>query len=147
MGGIFAALKKKLGDGSPDLSLSIDTQPVPATRPRVSRWGTYYAKTYRRWRDQAKRLLAEMPSPAEPITKPVAVLTEIVVQQPRTSKLKWPKGDSDNFEKAAWDAVTNAGTFWKDDDQIIFNATWKRWAKKDETPGTRIHVFKLQESP
>ena len=31
------------------LSLWIGGQPVPASRPRVSKFGVYYSKTYNRW--------------------------------------------------------------------------------------------------
>ena len=77
----------------------------------------------------------------------MAVLTEVVVPKPKTTKRKWPVGDNDNFEKATWDAVTSSERFWSDDDQIVFNCTWKRFAGKHETPGTRLYVYALEETP
>ena len=139
-------MKKGLKSSPGDFSLSIDTKPVPASRPRVSKWGTYYAKTYRRWRDQAAILLREARCGPEPLSGPLAVLTEIVSPKARTSKRHWPQGDNDNYEKAIWDVITNQNRFWGDDDQIVFNATWKRYAKANETPGVRLHVYQLEDN-
>lgn len=121
--------------------LHIPTKPVPASRPRVSRWGTYYGKTYTTFRDEAARLLADCKGST---SAPLAVITELVLPYPKTSERLYPRGDNDNFEKAVWDAVTSCKGVWEDDDQIIFNATYKRFAEKKEEPGIYLTLYELE---
>lgn len=122
------------------ISLSIPHNPVPASRPRVSKWGTYYGKNYQKWRKAADQSLSEVPFTGQPFEGPVSVITEVVTSRPKTTQRTYPRGDNDNFEKAAWDAITQARRFWIDDDQIVFNATAKRYSGPDEAPATRIYI-------
>lgn len=130
---------------SAPLNVEIDTKPVPASRPRVSKWGTYYAKTYRNWRDEASKLLQLARAEVEPRQGPLMVFTEIVYPRPKTTKRTYPQGDNDNYEKAAWDVITRDERWWNDDDQIVLNVTLKRYTEPNETPGTRLHIFSLEE--
>lgn len=118
---------------------------MPASRPQVTKKGhTYYGKSYRRWRDQAQILLREMKAGPQPIAGPVAILMEVIGQRPKKTHRYAPQGDNDNFEKAAWDAVTKAKRFWHDDDQVIFNASLKRYARGHETPGIRLLIYSME---
>ena len=38
-----------------------DINPVPASRPRVSKYGTYYLATYRDFKDKMRQLIAQAP--------------------------------------------------------------------------------------
>lgn len=55
------------------------------------------------------------------------VWTTLHVLRPRTTKKLWPRGDTDNYEKGVWDAITN-WQIWGDDDQIVINHTRKVFA-------------------
>lgn len=137
---IKAFMKRAAGGNS--MSLAIPLSPVPASRPRVSKWGTYYLKTYTQWMKQAKLHLPDgVDDP--PFTTGVAVLTEFIVKRPKTTKRDYPIGDVDNYEKAAWDAITKCKSIWRDDDQILLSVSLKRYAKPDEEPCTRVTVIEL----
>ena len=124
------------------MSLVVPLNPVPASRPRVSKWGVYYLKTYTRWMKQAKLHLPDGVDDPE-FTGPVAVLTEFVVNKPKTTKRAYPIGDNDNYEKAAWDAITKCRAVWDDDDQILLNVSIKRFTNANEEPHTRVVVIEL----
>lgn len=121
------------------VQVRIPLQPVPASRPRVSRWGTYYAKTYKTWIQQADQLVNAAKSP---MRGALHVTTEIVSARPKTSERQWPRGDNDNYEKAAWDLLTKKG-YWEDDDQIVSNSTIKRFALKNEAPHILVTIEHL----
>lgn len=77
------------------------------------------------------------------LSGPVAVLTELVVKKPRTTKRSYPQGDNDNYEKAVWDSITRCKAVWDDDDQILLNVTVKRYTENNEEPHVRATVIAL----
>ena len=117
--------------------LHLPLRPVPASRPRVTRWGTYYSKTYTAWRKAAAELIPKATSPLE---GPLRVRVLSLVERPRTSRLPHPKPDVDNYAKAALDVVTSHGGQWHDDAQIIHLTTEKRWCEPEEEEGTYILI-------
>lgn len=123
--------------------LFVPVKPVPASRPRVAKWGTHYTKTYEGWRKEAGEFLESFWQD-QPFTGPVLVITEIVCPKAAKSFRMWPRGDTDNFEKAIWDSLTKAQAIWQDDDQIIANFTSKRYAERGETPGVHITAYHLE---
>jgi len=117
--------------------------PIPASRPRVTRWGTYYTKTYAAWKIQAEALAKELPG-----TKadgPIALILEHVCKKPKTTKREWPVGDIDNFSKASMDAITKAQRIYTDDDQVIALIAVKRFAESGEEPHCNIWAHKIGE--
>lgn len=122
------------------IKITIPGQPVPASRPRVTRWGVYYGKVYKTWMERASKAIPEGPGC---LPGPLRVTTEAVFEKARTSKLEYPRADNDNLEKAAWDAITKAGGYWKDDNDIVENHTIKRFAEPDEEPGYYITIEQL----
>lgn len=128
---------KRWAKGKRQLLLTIPLNPVPASRPRVSRYaGVYYLKTYAMWMKQAALYLPK----GDPAfaTGTVAVLAEHKVQRPKTTKLGAPRGDVDNFLKATLDAVTKCGAAWTDDDQVAVVIGTKQFTM--EKPRTEIIV-------
>ena len=117
-------------------SLKIPLAPVPASRPRVSRWGTYYGKKYTQWRKEAAQLLA---GNYVPFTGPLVVQVAHVCERPKKSPRVWPLPDIDNLDKAILDALTTAG-IWEDDSQIIELHSTKRFAANDERPHTTVDI-------
>ncbi len=115
--------------------------PVPASRPRVTRWGVYYTKTYETWRK-----LAEAATPPGSLfldaSIPLLVVVSSVVQKPKTGKLSRPKGDVDNYAKAPLDTITKSGGYWHDDDQLVHLLSSKRYAQPGEEPRTLIEIYR-----
>ena len=98
--------------------------PRPASRPRFTCRGrfavAYTDKPYRQWLDEAANLMKDRPMPEGWDTAaPMSVTLTFAVPKPKTSKLTYPKPDIDNYEKSFLDAVTQAGTVWDDDTQVV----------------------------
>lgn len=123
------------------LTLRVITTPSPTHRPRVSKWGTYYAKPYQVYHKDCVQQFAEQ-KPEVPLKGRLGCVVETVVARPKTSKLQEPKPDSDNFAKAPLDAATKAGV-WGDDSQVVPLASTKRWAEPGEEPGVYLHIGEL----
>lgn len=132
---------RRWAKGRKQVTLCIPLNPVPASRPRVSKWGVHYAKTYAEWKRQA-RLHLPNHEPVFP-TGPLAVLSIFHVQPARTTKRDYPRGDNDNFVKAAWDAVTKSGGTWGDDDQVVVSMEVKRYITEKEEAHTEILIVEL----
>lgn len=118
--------------------------PVPAARPRVSRWGTYYPKTYKQWRAAAEKALAGTMNGEAPFEGPLYFMSTFYVERPKTTKRLWPRGDNDNFLKAIQDALTVAG-WWHDDDQIVDSYERKRFAEPGMEPGIMFTVMEMDD--
>ena len=122
------------------VKLRVEADPSPASRPRVSKWGTYYAKSYQQWVKAVQETAAgSVLALAEPFEGPLLVLVDILVAKPRTSKLTRPRGDVDNYVKGVLDGLTKA-MFWRDDSDIEVLITSKRWTRPGEQPGAVIHI-------
>ncbi len=119
--------------------------PTPASRPRVSKWGTYYGKTYRAYRELADKAIPK--SRQRPMSGNLRATIEFVCHMPKTTKRQCPVGDIDNHMKAVLDAITgtkkNPKGYWNDDDQITEVTALKRWPHPGEQPHTRIKVEEL----
>ena len=109
---------------------------VPASRPRVGKFGTYYNKTYQSFKDSMK-VITDCMEFSKIEDGPIHVLTRVYRQMPKSwSKKKKNElrgtfvinnvGDSDNLEKAAWDPLN--GKAWSDDCQIAWNETKVTWS-------------------
>ena len=111
-------------------SLHIPVNPVPASRPRVSKWGTYYGKIYENFRNEMREALTGNLNVK--IDGPLDVHVEVIVRKPRTGKREFPRGDVDNYAKGILDSLTNHGNVWHDDDQITNFTIIKRYAAPEE---------------
>ena len=121
-------------------SLSFPFDPVPASRPRVSRWGVYYAKTYKTWKQLAEDHLPAGELALDPAAK-VLVVINAVCKRAKTSKAVLPKGDVDNYAKGPMDVVTKATGYWHDDKQVVWLLSGKRFAEPGEEPRTEVHLY------
>jgi len=131
------------GTSGPLKSFSFLNEPVPASRPKVTRWGVYYGKRYTVWRKEAYPAAAAYDG--TPTDKPVVVLVEAVMTKPKTGKLQTPRGDIDNYVKGPLDAMTAGKRFWKDDTQVVGLKAFKRYAEDGEVPGFFVHWIELEE--
>ena len=117
----------------------IGIDPVPAARPRVSKWGTYYPETYKKWKAAAAQFFPKL---FEQLKGPLGVELEVICKKPQRPTKTFPRGDVDNYAKAALDAVNDA-QLWGDDDQVQRLIVSKRYAEKDEQPRTIIKIWRL----
>ena len=106
-------------------------EPVPASRPRVTKAGyVYYPKRYAGFKREAAALLPSYVYYTCGLHYPINGFLEITVgffvRRPKTTKLKYPKPDYDNYLKAL--DVLN-GIIWADDSQIIVAHCRKEWAE------------------
>ncbi len=88
----------------------------------MTRWGTYYSKTYKQWLSVAENLLDA--NTGTPLEIPVVVNVLIAVPRSKTSKLIVPVGDGDNYEKALYDMLQKRG--WLADDKWITTGHWRK---------------------
>lgn len=123
-------------------SLVFPFDPVPASRPKVSRWGVYYGKTYKAWKEAAEKHLPAGELDLAP-TDPVLVVVVAIQKRAKTSKAAFPNGDVDNYAKGPMDVVTKATGYWHDDKQVMWLLSGKRFAQPGEEPRTEVHLYKL----
>ncbi len=106
-------------------SQRFDINPIPASRPRVARWSTYYPKKYTKFKNDMKALTSELnTTPSENL---VCVGLEFMIQIPKSwSKKKREEADNtycsnnsdiDNYIKAILDSLN--GVFFIDDKQVV----------------------------
>lgn len=124
-------------------SIPIPLEPVPASRPRVTRWGTYHAKPYKQWLDAAEAHLPGLTDLIGPDAN-LLVIVESICTRAKTSKLVRPKGDADNYAKGPLDAITHSSGYWKDDVQVVDLVSRKRFAAKGEPARTVVHIYILK---
>jgi Holliday junction resolvase RusA-like endonuclease len=125
----------------------IPVKPVPACRPRVTRFGTYFSKTYTDFRNDTYKFLQKIRS-KYPVKENVAFKVEIqfICRRPKNPSNEYPVGDVDNYLKGPLDAITKVEMFWKDDIQVIDLHGTKRYAKSNEEFGMHITIHELDES-
>lgn len=121
------------------LEVTLGLDPVPASRPKVSKWGVYYSQTYMKWKLAAK---AFFPPIYKQMKGPTGVSIEIVCKRPMKITNPIPTGDVDNFSKAVLDAVNDA-RIWDDDKNVVYLQVYKRYAEKGEQARTVVNIHEL----
>lgn len=120
------------------LTLRLPFRPVAGTRPRVTRWGTYYGKPYTKWRDAVRPYLQDHKLN---LGGPLLVCVESVFKLPKRLTREFPKPDVDNLAKGPLDSITKAEGIWNDDDQIIWLMTAKRYGEPGEESHSLIEIY------
>lgn len=110
--------------------------PCVASRPRVTRWGTYYAKTYKNWMALAAETI---PDAKHMIHVPCSVAILFVCKRPVKLTRVTPVGDIDNYAKAILDALTKKD-YWTDDDLVDELSLNKRYAAPGEAPYITVRI-------
>ena len=111
------------------LFLSLNLEPIPCPRPRLSHWGVHYPAVYSRWKKRAAREVrsAVAGTPGHHLLAiPLRVWLLFVVKKPKNTKLRGPKPDIDNYMKSILDACT--GIVWTDDSLIQSVTASKTWS-------------------
>ena len=127
------------------ISHQFDINPVPAARPRVSRFSTYYPKKYTRFKKEMEALTGELDS--TPCENLVCVSLKFKIKTPQSwSKKKRLErentycnnnSDIDNYIKAMLDSLN--GVYFMDDRQVV-----EVFASKKYSNEPRI-LFKMME--
>lgn len=118
-----------------------NTPPCPASRPRVGKFGTYYAKTYKLFRKGAGEEAESFDAP--PTDRPLVLLADAVFEKPKTGKLEFPRGDTDNIAKGPLDILQRAEKAFKDDNQVVGLIAFKRYALPGEDAGLNVSWFEV----
>ena len=125
------------------ICLTYNINPIPASRPRVTRWGTYYGKRYSNFKKEMKERTSH--EDKENLKNTViwieglifADMTFFIPMARSWSKKKKSlkngqycdnNADLDNYEKAILDSLN--GIYFKDDRQIVSQKSQKIWADK-----------------
>ena len=107
------------------ISHQFDINPVPAARPRVSRWSTYYPKKYTRFKKEMEALTGELDTtPCENLVV-VSLRFKIKIPQSWSKKKRLERentycnnnSDIDNYIKAMLDSLN--GVYFMDDRQVV----------------------------
>lgn len=116
--------------------ITFKIEPVAASRPRVTQYGTYYAKPYEQFRkDMSKLLMGKAVLYAEPLKLEVTFYRTIPKSYSKKRRDEMhgtyipTKPDMDNLEKALYDSCN--GVLWVDDSQIVDHHVRKIWTKDD----------------
>lgn len=116
----------------------INITPVPAARPRVSKWGVYYPPKYAKYRKDFAATIAAIDLP--PVApSPVEVWIEFVCKRPANPANSYPMGDIDNYVKGVLDS-TQGKAFFEDDKQVESLRATKRYALGSEEPHISVWV-------
>ena len=123
----------------------IPVPPVPASRPKVARFGTYYSKRHQQYVKDFATCLHHSPPVWEYLPKETRLIVglEFVCTRPKKVTKAAPHYDIDNLSKLPLDCMTSAEVFWHDDCQIELLIAHKRYAKKDEEPHTLVRVYTI----
>ena len=107
------------------ISHQFDINPVPASRPRVSRWSTYYPKKYTQFKKEMEALTGELDTtPCESLVV-VSLRFKIKIPQSWSKKKRLERentycnnnSDVDNYIKAILDSLN--GVYFIDDRQVV----------------------------
>ena len=121
----------------------IPVEPVPASRPRVTRQGrVYYGKRYTAFRKQVETLKDASTLPdIFPLSGWLTMFASFYLPSPKKTNRLAPRGDVDNYFKT----LDSFNRFlWFDDDQIVCSGTTKQYG---DTPGILIGVKEVERIP
>jgi len=122
----------------------IPVAPVPASRPRISKYGNYYPKTYTEFRKYLYKELKKYQGKYDAVKKAEFKVTlEIICKKPKKPSNPYPRGDVDNYAKGYLDGITYAGLFWDDDIQVTQLNISKRYQNEGEEYGANITIEQL----
>jgi Holliday junction resolvase RusA-like endonuclease len=116
---------------------TVNVVPIPAPRPRLSKFGTaYMPASYKAYQ---KAIAAQLPQVDVPLSGELDITILFVCKPIAKSKFSTPMGDVDNFSKGLMDALTDEG-WWEDDRQVMSLFVQKRFPEADEEPHIQFSI-------
>jgi Holliday junction resolvase RusA-like endonuclease len=118
--------------------MSVDIKPIPASRPRVTKFGTYNAKPYLDYKKALQTLIKlHKTKKIGESDKPIFLKAFFTFEKPKSwTKIKKAntyyhtlKPDTDNLIKAVKDAMS--GIIYKDDSQVAYLDAHKVYGEKN----------------
>ena len=123
--------------------------PVPAARPKVTRWSVFYGKKYTQYREDMNMATANICF--TPFEGNLYAQIDFFIQIPKSwsKKKKISKqgtycdnnADIDNYCKSILDSLN--GVYYKDDSQIVMIKARMFWSN---TARTEVQISKLEDS-
>lgn len=119
---------------------TIPLNPVPASRPRVTRRSTFYPKKYTQFKQDMKWAIGGLSIPKEymPFKSNIRCDIQLYIQMPKSDSKKKKKelkgrycdnnADLDNYAKAILDSFNKV--LYNDDRQIVELSISKRWSEE-----------------
>ena len=124
------------------LSWDIPIAPVPASRPRVPRFGKpYYVGKYKVFRTEFGPIIDQVCEDIshEVYDHPLQVSLGFVCYKPAKPANSFPNGDIDNYVKAALDQMN--GKLFVDDKLVTTLVAWKRYTQEGESPHIKLEIL------
>ena len=130
--------------------LKVYLDPRGKGRPRVDRGRAHTDEKTAAWASDFEKLslmaVRNKKTVIEAIWQmPIAIALELYYQKPK-ARAEWfctSPVDNDNAEKMVWDSCQ--GIFFKNDNRIISNCTFKDWAPEGERPHVKIRIYPLKK--
>lgn len=123
-----------------EIEFFIPVKPVPASRARVSQYGTFYLKNYQEFRDSCKNYLKKIAKKYPIQFGTFEVEMEFICYKPKQPSQDFPRGDLDNFLKGPLDCITQSKMLWEDDMYITSLTGTKRYQENGEEFGIKVIV-------
>jgi len=128
------------------LHLRVEVEPVPASRPRISRFGGIsYSKSYTHYRKTVGELIDNAMQGVDcaefPLEGPLAVELHFLCRKPKKPSKPYPRGDIDNYTKSILDALENHAPIFTNDAQFI-----RMTATKSYTEGQPCTIIKITKA-
>tara|TARA_R100001480_G_scaffold47655_3_gene60691 strand:- start:681 stop:1142 length:462 start_codon:yes stop_codon:yes gene_type:complete len=127
---------------------TFDIVPVPASRPKVTRWTTYYGKKYSKFREEMGKLTEDIKF--IPFKGNIYAQLTFYIKIPMSWSKKKKKAkngaycdnnaDIDNYCKAILDSLN--GVYYEDDRQIVMLKAIMFWSKD---PKIKCKFIQLDE--
>lgn len=123
--------------------LYLPIAPVPASRPRVAKFGAYYSKRHQAYVRSFSGWIGVEPPQWKYLDKSMNLIVglDFACKRPKRMTVSTPPYDIDNLVKLPLDCMTSAEIFWHDDVQVTTILAHKRWAERKEEPHTLVRVF------